>query len=132
VIFVDTSAWFARYTPRDKFHPAARDFLRKNRELLVTTDYVVDETLTLFKARDNYDRALLVGPQLLSEELADLVWVEPKDVQAAWEVFERFRDKQWSFTDCVSYVIIKRLQITRAMAFDDHFRQFGIVEVVPA
>ncbi len=99
---------------------------------MVTTDYVVYETLTLFKARDNYDRALLVGPQLLSEELADLVWVQPQDVRAAWDVYERFRDKQWSFTDCVSYVIIQRLQIKQAMAFDEHFRQFGIMEVVPA
>ncbi len=132
MIFVDSSAWFARYTPRDKFHQAARDFLQNDHELLLTTDYVVDETLTLFKARNNYDRALLVGPQLLAGELADLVWVEPKDVQAAWDVYERFRDKAWSFTDCVSYVIIQRLEIRRALAFDDHFRQFGMVEVVPA
>jgi len=53
-------------------------------------------------------------------------------VQAAWEVFRQFRDKQWSFTDCVSRVVIERLSIPAAFAFDEHFRQFGNVAVVPA
>ena len=117
MIFVDTCAWFARYTPRDLYHQAARGFLGKNREQLVTTDYVVDETLTLFKARGNYDRALVVGPSLLNGQLAQLEWVQPGDVQSAWEVYQQFRDKEWSFTDCVSYVIMQRLQIKRAIAF---------------
>jgi predicted nucleic acid-binding protein len=132
VIFVDTSAWFARYTPRDFYHLAASQFLQENREPLITTDYVVDETLTLFKARDNYRRALVVGSRLLAGNLARLVWIEPSDVLAAWEVYRQFQDKAWSFTDCVSYVVIQRLEIKRALAFDKHFQQFGIVDVVPA
>jgi predicted nucleic acid-binding protein len=131
MIFVDTSAWYARCTPRDVFHRAAVDFFQANREPLITTDYVVDEVLTLLKARGNYDRALVIGPSLLAGNLADLVWVDPRDIQAAWSVYERFRDKAWSFTDCVSYAIIERLQIRQAIAFDEHFRQFGIVEILP-
>ena len=41
------------------------------------------------------------------------------------------RDKEWSFTDCVSRAVIERLGITTAVAFDEHFRQFGTVIVVP-
>ena len=53
------------------------------------------------------------------------------DMRRAREIFEGFTDKEWSFTDCVSYAVIERLEIEKAFAFDDHFRQFGIVEVVP-
>lgn len=40
-------------------------------------------------------------------------------------------DKQWSFTDCTSRVVMERLGIQKVFAFDDHFRQFGTVTVVP-
>jgi len=44
------------------------------------------------------------------------------------EVFERFNvDKQWSFTDCVSYVVMKQNEIEEAFAFDHHFEQMGFV-----
>ena len=131
MIFVDTSAWYARYTPRDPNHEAAKTALASIREPLVTTDYVVDETLTLFKARGNFARGLSLGRQLFAGKLAQVIWIAQSDVEAAWRIFDHFRDKDWSFTDCVSYVVIERLKITRAFAFDEHFAQFGIVEVVP-
>jgi predicted nucleic acid-binding protein len=60
-----------------------------------------------------------------------MVRVEDTDFDDAWDMFERFQDKEWSFTDCTSRVLIQRLGIQRAFAFDDHFRQFGTVAVVP-
>ena len=131
MIFVDTSAWYARYTPRDPNHQAARSFHRANREPLVTTDFIVDETLTLFKARGNYQRALHFGPRLLSGNAAAIIWVERSDFEAAWDVFSHYRDKEWSFTDCVSYIVMKRMGISDAFAFDTHFEQFGVVNVLP-
>jgi predicted nucleic acid-binding protein len=49
----------------------------------------------------------------------------------AWETFERFADKDWSFTDCTSKVVIEQLGITHAFSFDHHFQQFGTVQLVP-
>lgn len=130
MIFVDTSAWYARYTPRDVYHKSACAFHLANREPLITTDYVVDETLTLFKARGNYERALRLGPRLLDESLAHLQKIDSDDIEAAWTIFVQFDDKLWSFTDCVSLAVMRRLGINRAWAFDDHFRQFPDVEVL--
>ncbi len=48
-----------------------------------------------------------------------------------WETFRQFSDKGRSFTDCSSKVVMERLGITQAFAFDQHFRQFGSVTVVP-
>jgi hypothetical protein len=98
---------------------------------LITTDYVVDELLTLLKVRRELQRALIVGTELFQNRMARLEWVQPADILAAWDVFRRFQDKEWSFTDCVSSVIMQRLQIDRAFAFDEHFRQFGTVVVEP-
>jgi uncharacterized protein len=131
VIFVDTGAWFARFVPSDPDHAAARDWFDRNTQPLVTTDYVIDELLTLLKVRGEYLRALEVGPQLLGESVCDVEWVSPDDVRAAWQAFSTFRDKGWSFTDCTRRVVIERLSITTAAAFDEHFRQFGKVLVVP-
>jgi uncharacterized protein len=49
----------------------------------------------------------------------------------AWDIFQHFIDKEWSFTDCTSRVVMERLGIPRAFAFDDHFGQFGTVTVLP-
>jgi predicted nucleic acid-binding protein len=131
MIFVDTSAWYARYAPSDVHHEQAREFHASVQQELITTDYVVDETLTLFKARGNYVHALRLGPRLLTGQLATLIYVTPEDVDAAWKVFSGHRDKAWSFTDCVSYVVMKRLNFVEAFAFDEHFRQFGFAVVRP-
>jgi predicted nucleic acid-binding protein len=131
MIFVDTGAWFAAFVPNDPDHPAADAWLATNVEPLVTTDYVIDELLTLLKIRGEYQRALRLGASLFAGAIARLVWVMPDDVQEAWTIFQRYQDKGWSFTDCVSRVIMQRLAIQTAFAFDEDFRQFGTVTVVP-
>lgn len=124
-------AWFAAFVPNDPDHAAADAWLSRNTDLLVTTDYVLDELLTLMKCRGEFDRAVQAGHSLLDGLVAQIEWVTPGDVQAAWETFRRFSDKGWSFTDCTSRAVIGRLFIPTAFAFDDHFRQFGNVNVVP-
>src|SRR3954466_9239349 len=132
MIFVDTSAWFAATVPSDSNHRAASDFLAATDSvLLVTSDYVFDEYLTLLKVRGEARRAQLLGQQILNEEVCRIEWVTPPDVYKAWTTFSSYRDKGWSFTDCVSRAVIDRLKIDAAFAFDRHFHQFGNVTVVP-
>jgi len=132
MILVDTSAWFAASVPNDPYHSDARAWLEQNAQQLVTADYILDELLTLLKRRGEFQRAVRLGQSILEHEIAQFEWVTPADVEAAWDVFRRFRDKAWSFTDCTSRVVIDRLSIQAAFAFDEHFRQFGNVTVVPA
>jgi predicted nucleic acid-binding protein len=131
MIFVDTGAWFAAFVPNDPDHGAADAWLEANHEPLVTTDYVVDELLTLLKMRGEYQRALRLGASLFAGDIATLTWVTPEDIRQAWATFHRYQDKDWSFTDCVSRVVMQRLDMQTAFAFDDDFRQFGTVTVVP-
>ncbi|MBI4607169.1 MAG: type II toxin-antitoxin system VapC family toxin [Planctomycetes bacterium] len=131
MIFVDTGAWYAAFVPQDADHKAAREWRRQNREQLLTTDYVLTELLTLLRAKGENMRAVRLGEQILSGDIASLERVTADDVREAFDVFKRFGDKAWSFVDCTSYVVMKRLGIKKAFAFDHHFRQFGTVQVVP-
>jgi len=131
-VFVDTSAWFAAMVPWDAEYAAAQRWLSTNTVPFTTTDYVVDETLTLLKARGELTRALAFGEAVFAGRMGAVCHVEEADVLAAWQIFRDFSDKGWSFTDCVSRVVMLRLRIERAFCFDQHFRQFGTVEVVPS
>jgi len=130
-VFVDTGAWFAYFVRRDPDHAAAIDWTRKNRRPLVTTDYVIDELLTLLKLRESHRVAAAAGEALLQQNVAKVERIIETDFRAAWEVFRQYRDKEWSFTDCTSKVIMERLGIAQAFAFDTHFEEFGSIVRVP-
>ena len=130
MIFVDTSVWFAGYVGEESEHRAAAAILAAPSGRLVTTDYIVDELLTLLVARGQRPIAKAVGRRFWTGALCEIVWVNKSDFEAAWLVFDSFDDKTWSFTDCVSYVM-KRLDIREAFALDAHFHQFGFVAVQP-
>ena len=131
MIFVDTGAWYALSDSADPDHVAAIGWLSSNRESLVKSDYVLDETLTLLRRHGQDVKAVEVGRRLLDQEGVSLVHVTPEDVRETFEVFSRYRDKGWSFTDCSSYVIIRRPNLSAAFSFDQHFQQFNLVTVVP-
>jgi predicted nucleic acid-binding protein len=130
VIFVDTSAWFALMDGNCAEHQAATAFAADPGDLLLTTDYVLAETLTLLRARRLDDAAIQLGEKLLSQQIARLEWVGQPDVHNAWILFH-YRDKSWSFVDCVSFAVMRRRGIRDAFAFDDHFRQFGTLTLHP-
>ena len=130
-IFVDTGAWFALFVPTDPNHGAAHRWYDQNQQTLLTTDYIIDETLTLLKARGEWTRAFAVGRQLFGGSLANIHYLTREEIFLTWQTFQNFSDKAWSFTDCSSKVIIEKLDLPRAFAFDQHFQQFGAVIVMP-
>lgn len=130
MIFVDPSAWFASIVPSDSDHKAAVTWVAQNTQTLLITDYVVDETLTLLRSRGETSRASNLGEAFFSGTLADLYFLT-EDIRQTWEIFRHFSDKDWSFTDCSSRVVMARLGITDAFTFDHHFRQFGFVNIFP-
>jgi len=131
MIFVDTSVWYAAYVEEEPDHDEADALLAEPGTRLVTTDYVIDELLTLLVSRRHRPVAKVLGRLLWSGAVCQIIWVERCDVEAAWQVFESFDDKTWSFTDCVSYAVMQRLQIAEALAMDNHFKQFGFAAVRP-
>ena len=131
MVFVDTSAWFAAVVPSDPDHSHAANWLATNSDFLITTDYIIDETLTLLRARGERQRAKLLGEKFFDGSIAEVYFLTEEDIRQAWTIFAQYDDKDWSFTDCSCKVVIDQMKIAQAFAFDHHFHQFGTVQVVP-
>ncbi len=124
-LFVDTSAWFAYANRADPDHRRVRQTLARFTGRLVTSNFVLDETVTLCLFRLGHPAAVTVGEVLMSEPSIDLVRLTPEDEQAAWSLFIARSDKQYSFTDCTSFALMRRLGLTKALALDTDFKQEG-------
>jgi len=135
VIFVDTGAWFAVAVRRDPDHAAAMAWLERNRDPLITTDYILAETVTLLRMRDKTARghrlAARTATSLLRGEAAMLEKVISDDLERALGIFRTYRDHLFSFVDCTSFVVMERLGITTAFAFDHHFDEYPGISRVP-
>ena len=118
MIFVDTGAWFAVAVRDDADHDSAMQWLQVNRDPLVTTDYILAETVTLLRMRDKTIRghrlASRVATSLLRGEAALLEKVTEDDLERALAVFRTYRDHLFSFVDCTSFVVMERLLSTKA------------------
>jgi len=77
------------------------------------------------------DHALRMGSLWFEKNIAEFYKIQNDDIARAWVIFSTYKDKEWSFTDCTSKVVMEMRGVRKAFAFDVHFSQFGSMEVVP-
>ena len=133
MIFVDTGAFVARYVPRDAHHRRARKAwvgIERSRERCATSSFVLDETFTLLGRRTSYAFAAERARALLSSAALVVLRPDADDESKAVDLFAKFADQEVSFTDCVSFVLMRRHGLNRAFTFDRHFAAAGF-EVAP-
>ena len=131
-LFVDTGGWMACADAADPAHAraaAARDVALETGLALVTTDFVVDETLTLLRLRLGLAAAEAWWRQLDGSSRLRWERISVERFDKARQLFFRYRDKRFSFTDCTSFVVMQELKLSRALATDRHFRQMGFQAV---
>jgi len=97
----------------------------EKRSRFVTSSYVLDEVATFFNSRGHHAKAVAIGEALLRSKYASLVHVDQSLFDDAWRLFTRRADKRYSLTDCVSFILMKRLRLKAALTFDKHFSQEG-------
>ena len=127
-LFVDTAGWMACADASDAKHKdccASRDEWIADGGLLVTTDYVVDESLTLIKVRMGLVAAEAWWRQCEASSRLRFEWIDALRAERALSRFFRSRDKGFSFTDCTSFVVMEELRIRHALTVDRHFEQMG-------
>ncbi len=124
-VFVDTSAWVAYANRGDPDHAAVRDVLREFRGRRVTSNYVFDETVTLCRYRLGYDVARAVGEALRDQNACEVIRVTAGDESDAWDLFCDRSDQKYSFTDCTTFVMMRRLGIRLGAALDRDFLREG-------
>lgn len=133
-VFVDTAGWVMLADAGDRGHARAvrlRDEWLSAGGLLVSTDFVMDETLTLLRARAGLATAEQWWDQVGDGPRVRWEWIDPARAERARHWFFRWRDKDFSFTDCSSFVIMKEKRIRAALTNDRHFVQAGF-EMLPA
>jgi predicted nucleic acid-binding protein len=126
--FVDTSGWYALIELNDAAHERAASLIRRLIAAdvrLVTTDYVIDESCTLAKARSGFAAAARLLDVLDGTAAVDLEWVGPDRFHTAKRAFRKHRDQEFSFTDCTSFVVMRERRMSDAVTTDDHFRIAG-------
>ena len=133
-VFVDTGGWMACADRSDPAHltcMAARDAALEAGRTLITTDFVVDETLTLIRFRLGLAAANAWWQQI--DGSVRLRWerIENDRFERARNLFFQYRDKDLSFTDCTSLAVMRELKLTTVITTDGHFRQVGF-DVLPA
>lgn len=133
-IFVDSSFFFALLIDNDKFHKEAQtlfQLFKKNQNELIVSNFVLDETYTLLRAKRGLPQALKLRDTIESSDLFfSITRVTKKDEDSVWNWFE----KDWSklsYTDCTSFAVMSRLGLTDVATFDDHFTRAGFTVVKP-
>ena len=124
--FVDTSAFFAVLDADDEHHPRAKtqwDALLQEGASLVTTSYVLVETLALLQSRLGVD-----GARVFHEDIFPLLraeWIDAALHETGVAAVLSAQRKSLSLVDCVSFAVMRRLGVRTAFAFDPHYAEQG-------
>jgi hypothetical protein len=134
-VLMDSAGFLALWDAGDEHHRRAAELLAnltRQRRRFLTTEYIVDETVTLLLVRHSHAAASDFLDTVERSESLRLEWIGPERFHAAASLFRRHGDKDWSFTDCVSFVVMRELRLRDAFTSDQHFRQAGFVPLLKA
>jgi len=127
-LVLDTGCVIALEAADDQHHRRAIDYWRHigpEYPPIVTTTYVFDECVTFFNGRGHQAKAVEIGERLRTSPRVEVVPETRPLLEAGGARFRNRPDKRYSLTDCLSFVVMNRRDLDRALTFDDHFRQAG-------
>lgn len=128
-VFVDSGGFFAALVAEDRFHAAGLAlFERADREgwRLLTTNAVIIETYTLLLTRSRSGRVAALGfVDLVEADAYRVERIRKADEDRAIALVRKHSDNSYSLCDALSFVVMERLGIQEAIAFDRHFKEYG-------
>ncbi len=129
--FVDTSAFYASFTPDDTHFASAEETFRrlvKDAVELTTSNYVLLECASLVQRRKGFFHA----ERFLAEAQGDMqiVWIDEALHGKAFSLWREAGKRELSLVDCSSFAAMRHMGIRRIFAFDPHFARQGF-EVIP-
>lgn len=133
-VFADTSALYAFVDRRDAWHETARAAVEraiKSGRLIVTTDYVVTETVNLANARGGKHVANRVLDLIEQSDGIRVEWIGVERFERTKAYFRKHADHGYSFTDCTSFVVMKEERLSEAITTDSHFVEAGFKVLLP-
>ena len=124
-LFVDTVYWLALMNPNDTWHARSLDWAARISEPLVTTDAVLTEVADAFCRADRRRWAVAVIRNVQADPEITSVSGSADLFTRALDLYGSRPDKDWSLTDCISFVVMQDHGLQRALTADMHFAQAG-------
>jgi predicted nucleic acid-binding protein len=124
--FADTSLFVAFLNARDEHHGLAVEYVSDESNVLVTTDWVLVELGNFVSKWRARRRFVPFVRDLRADRLVDIVPPAADVFKQALDLYHRRPDKQWSMTDCLSFVVMRDRGLTEALTADHHFVQAGL------
>lgn len=131
-IFIDTGAFLAKYIAKDQFHEQASKIwksLEEAKEKIITSNFILDETFTLLARQANYDFAARIAQAIYGSEIIHIIRPTHDTELKALNLFSKYADQKISFTDCISFQLMKENHICNAFSFDKHFQWAGFTTI---
>jgi len=129
-IFADSFFFFAIINPRDPAPAKAIDFSQQNRSPLVTTAWVLTELADGLASTPRRQTFLQILRDIEANPADLIVPANTETFENGVELYHGRPDKQWSLTDCVSFVVMTEEGITEALTGDHHFEQAGFITLL--
>jgi uncharacterized protein len=123
-VFADTFYFLALINERDAAHGKAVQFDAAT-QLLITTAWVLTEVGDALSAPENRPAFLQLLDTLRNSPDARIIGPTPELFERGLELFRQRADKEWSLTDCISFVVMTNEHIEHALTGDRHFDQAG-------
>lgn len=133
-LFVDTSAFIALVDATDRNHQKAKTCyldMTQSMNRLVSSNFVICETLNYLRTRISYRVSIEFRESIYKSTILDVIPISSEIEEAAYTIFKKYKDKDFSFTDCTSFVLMERKSIKKVFAFDHHFEQYGSFQMIP-
>jgi predicted nucleic acid-binding protein len=131
--FADTSFFLALISPRDSAHRRAQELSTGSRAIVTTDAVLVELGNALSGTRDRRHFpglfARVMDPATARDSRTTVVRTESL-LQRAVSLYANRLDKQWSMTDCLSFVVMQDRGIREALTGDHHFEQAGFVALL--
>lgn len=131
LLFADTSFFYALAYKKDPHHQEAAKLLHSLKTPLLTSNYIFDELMTILRYDFSHKTAVSYGESVRSSKLCSITHISREDEEAAWEIFIKYSDQNFSFTDCTSFALMKRLGLKEVACFDNHFDTAGFIRIPP-
>ena len=129
--FVDTSFWIGLRYSRDARHPAAKAIWLSGPGSLLTTTLVIGETWTFLSRRSGHSRAVEFLDSVTRVSSLSIQHIDQEIEDEALSWLRRHDERSYSFVDATSFVLMRRLRVRDALAFDGDFSASGFIEVRP-
>ena len=132
-VFADTGYWIAMSNPGDDLHSKAVSIANHLGDaLIVTSQMVLAEFLTEMSRRGEFMRKVAVSAvkDILDDSHVQVIPQSDEQFHIAFELYASRSDKQWSLTDCASFLIMEDHDINEALAYDHNFEQAGFIPLL--